>query len=488
MGCPIELCIMKKIKIILVVFLASTSFARGQAQAPPPLTLQQSVDIALANNLEVKQSELQSESASILLKQSRRDLLPAISGTIGHGYNQGRSIDPFTNSYIDQNVGFANYALGGSITLFNGLLLQKSIRKYSLAYEASKMEQQQARERLTLDVILAYLQILSNEDLLNQAGLRVQLSQQQVKRLETLNKQGAVSPSELYDIKGQLAQDEVSIINTRNALKASRLKLAQLMNVDYNDSLRIARLTEDQLRLSGKYPYAVTEIYSSAIHQLALVKAAALRKESAEKGVQVARASGAPQLSFSSNLFSNYSSLAARNVMSGTQEVTTDNFIDVNGTRYPVIATERNISSQKIQLSDQLKNNYSSSFSLNLRIPIFNSLQTKSRVAQARVELKNAELIETSTQVELKQAVDQAFFNMQAAWDRYEALNRQVEAFRQAFRAAEVRFNAGSGDAVDYSVAKNNFDQASIDLINARYDYVLRIKILDYYRGALVLR
>ncbi|HEY0898330.1 MAG TPA: TolC family protein, partial [Sphingobacteriaceae bacterium] len=163
-----------KIKILVCAFLASTCVALGQDKGTPLLTLQQSVDIALANNLEVKQSELQSESASILLKQSRRDLLPAISGIIGHGFNQGRSIDPFTNSYIDQNVGFANYALGGSITLFNGLLLQKSIRQNSLAFEASKMEQQQARERLTLDVILAYLQILSNEDLLHQAGLRVQ--------------------------------------------------------------------------------------------------------------------------------------------------------------------------------------------------------------------------------------------------------------------------------------------------------------------------
>ncbi|HEY0898901.1 MAG TPA: TolC family protein, partial [Sphingobacteriaceae bacterium] len=361
-------------------------------------------------------------------------------------------------------------------------------RQNSLAFEASKMEQQQARERLTLDVILAYLQILSNEDLLHQAGLRVQLSQQQVQRLETLNKQGAVSPSELYDLKGQLAQDEVSVINTRNALKASRLKLAQLMNVEYNDSLRIARLSEDKLQLSGKYPHAASEIYTSAIRQLALVKATALRKESAEKGVQVARAGGAPQLSFSSNLFSNYSSLATRNFLNGSQEVTTDNYIDVNGTRYPVIATERNMSSRKIQLGDQLKNNYSSSFSLNLRIPIFNSLQTKTRIAQARVELKNAELIESSTQLELKQAVDQAFFNMQAAWERFEALNRQTEAFRQAFRAAEVRFNAGGGNAVDYSVAKNNFDQASIDLINARYDYILRTKILDYYRGELEIR
>jgi outer membrane protein len=478
-----------RITALTGIFLLIAAVAAGQENppAPAPLTLEQSVNTALKNNFDVKQTELRSESANILLKQSRRDLLPAISGTVGHGYNQGRSIDPFTNAYIDQSVGFANYSLGGSITLFNGLLLQNSIKQNALAFEASKMEHQQARERLTLDVILAYLQILSNEDLLNQARLRAELSKEQVKRLETLNKEGAIPPSQLYDLQGQLANDELSIINTQNALNASKLRLAQLMNVDYQPDLQIARLGEDDLQLTGRYPFSATEIYQSAVRQLAVIRGAALRKESAAKGVQVARSSGMPNLSFSSNLFSNYSSLATRNSVSGIQDVTTDQYIDVNGTRYPVIAPERNIRSEKIDFNDQLKNNYSSSFNLSLRIPIFNSLQTRSRVAQAKVDLENAELVEKTTQVELKQAVDQAYFNMQAAWERFGALTRQVQAFKQAFRAAEVRFNAGAGTSVDYSVAKNNYDQAQINLINGRYDYVLRSKVLDYYRGALTL-
>ena len=106
------------------------------------LTLEESVNIALKNNLEVRQRDLQSESASILLKQSKRDLLPSISGNISHGLNQGRSIDPFTNAYIDQNVNFASYSLNGGITLFNGLLLQNSIKQNKLAFEAAKMERQ----------------------------------------------------------------------------------------------------------------------------------------------------------------------------------------------------------------------------------------------------------------------------------------------------------------------------------------------------------
>ena len=465
----------------------STSFSQDLASDNPPLTLEKSVNIAIKNNLEVRQSELRSQRASIVLGQSKRDLLPSISGNIGHGLNQGRSIDPFTNAYIDQNVSFANYSLNGGITLFNGLLLQNTIQQNRYALEAAKMEQEQAKETLTLDVILNYLQILSNEDLLNQAVLRADLSEQQVRRLQVLDKEGAIAPSVLFDLQGQLAEDELNIINSRNALNASRLSLSQLMNVEYDPQLKVTRLTTDQFESPGKYPFTKSDIINSALNQLSIIKGAVLRKESAGKGLQASRSLSYPNLSLNSNLFSNYSSLAFRNEFRGIQQVTSDNYVNISGTQYPVIVPERILSSEKIKYNDQIKNNFSSSFSLNLRIPIFNSVYAKSRIAQAKVDVQQAEIIEETTRLQIKQAVDQAYFNMQAAWDRLEAVNKQTEAFKKSFSAAEVRFNAGAGTSVDYYIAKNNFDRASINLINVRYDYILRTKILDYYRGALML-
>lgn len=480
---------LKKLILLACTYLASNCVALAQdsAAAGNVLTLQQSVNLALKNNLNVRQSDLETQRASILLKQSKRDLLPSISGSIGHGLNQGRSIDPFTNAYIDQNVSFANYALSGGVTLFNGLLLQNTIKQNVLAAEAAKMEQQQAREALTLNVMLTYLQALSNEELYNQAVLRAGLTRQQVNRLEVLDKEGAIAPALLFDLQGQLANDELSIINSRNALNASRLALAQLMNVDYDPQLKLAPMPTEQLRAPAKYAYQPDQIIAAAINQLAIVKGASFRKQSAVKGLQASRASLYPNLSLNSNLFSNYSSLAFRNLFTGIRQVPSENYVNMNGTQYPVITPERTFDSRKISYNDQIRNNFSSSFSINLRIPIFNSAYAKTRIAQARVELLNADLIEETTLVQLKQAVEQAWFNMEAARERYEAVNRQVEAYQKAFAAAEVRFNAGAATSVDYSVAKTNFDQASINLVNVRYDYVLRTRILDYYRGALVL-
>lgn len=469
------------------ILYSSVCFAQDAALDTTSLTLEECVNIAIKNNLEVRQNELRSQRASIVFNQSKRDLLPSISGNIGHGLNQGRSIDPFTNAYIDQNVSFANYSLNGGVTLFNGLLLQNTIQQNRYAFEAAKMEQEQAKEALTLDVILNYLQILSNEDLLNQAVLQKNLSEEQVKRLQVLDKEGAIAPSILFDLQGQLAEDELNIINSRNALNASRLTLSQLMNVEYDEKLEVARLRTDQFENPGKYPFTTNDIINSALNQLAIIKGAVLRRESANKGLQVSRALRYPNLSLNSNLFSNYSSLAFRNEFGGIQEVASDNYVNINGTQYPVIIPEQISSLEKISYKDQIKNNFSSSFSINLRIPLFNSVYAKSRIAQAKLDVQEAELIEGTTRIQVKRAVDQAYVNMQAAWNRLEAVNKQVEAFKKSFSAAEVRFNAGAGTSVDYYIAKNNFDRASINLINVRYDYVLRTKILDYYRGALTL-
>ncbi len=477
----------KKLLILTCICLGFSLASAQDSQNRPSLTLEESVNIALKNNLEVRQNGLQAQSASILLKQSKMDLLPSVSGNIGHGMNQGRSIDPFTNAYIDQNVSFANYSLSGGITLFNGLLLQNTIKQNSFAFEAAKMEQQQAKDALTLNVILNYLQILSNEDLLNQSILQARVSQEQVKRLEVLDKEGAIAPALLFELQGQLANDELAIVVNRNALNSSKLSLSRLMNTEYDPDLQLARLATDQPEARGEYPYKKDEIVNLALNQLALIKGAAFRKQSAMKGLQASRSLRYPNLSLNSNLFSNFSSLAYRNEFGAPQPVTSNNYVSINGTDYPVIMPERTVSPQKIAYNDQIKNNFSSSFSVNLRIPIFNTVYAKSRIAQAKVDLMNAELIEETTQLQLKQAVDQAYFNMQAARERYEAINRQVEAFRKSFSAAEVRFNAGATTSVDYAVAKNSFDRASINLINVRYDYILRTKILDYYRGALEL-
>src|SRR5688572_11102515 len=236
---------MKKNLLILFSGLFCLFMKAGAQQPPTSLTLKQAIDIAVSNNLEARQSELLMQAAGVRKRQSRFDLLPDINGNASHGINEGRSIDPFTNSYINQRINFGNYSVGTSLLLLNGLQLQHTLKQNGYAYEASKMELQQLKDNLTMNVILSYLQVLSAEEQLSASLKQVEVSRKQVERLDILNRQGAIQPALLYDLQGQLANDELGVIDPQNAIAIAKLTLAQLMNLPFNKDLRLAPVTAE---------------------------------------------------------------------------------------------------------------------------------------------------------------------------------------------------------------------------------------------------
>lgn len=460
-------------------------FTVFNAQAQTVFTLKQCVDTAITNNLLVKQSDLQMQRSSINYRQAKDNILPNLFANLNEGISQGRSIDPFTNSYINQNVGYGTYSVSSNITLFNGFQIKNFIKQNALEYEASKMELQTEKDNLTLNVILAYLQILNNEELLAQSQAQVALTQKQVERLEILNKEGSIIPAQLYELRGTLANDQLSVINGENAVQSAKLTLSQLMNIPYVTTMEVEKLTADNYALN--YDANVESIYQTALSQLAHIKGTELRMRSADKAVEVARSQFYPTIGLGGNLGTNYSSAAQENIFLNSSQVPSGDYVDVNGSKLNVITTKNNYNSQKINFSNQFSNNYSTSLNLGIRIPILNSFRARNNVALAKTDLKNTQYIAENAKIQLRQNIEQAYFNMTAAYKRYTTLLQQVSDFTTAFRAAEVRYNEGVSTQVDYLIAKTNLDRANINLISAKYDYIFQTKILDYYQGKLVL-
>lgn len=450
----------------------------------PALNLQKCVEIAIQNNLTVKQSELAAERSHINYNQAKTNLLPTLGASLQQGLNQGRSIDPYTNAYLNQQINSTNYSVGSSITLFNGFLLWNTIKQNLLSFQASKLELQQQKDNLTLNIILAYLQILNNQELLNQSRNQASVTQQQINRSEILNKDGAIAPYQLADLRGQLSNDSLSIINNINNLEAAKVALAQYMNVPYQKNQTFAPLNAEQL--SSFYNNNPDAIYDAALRELSLVEASNLRTKSAAKGVSSARSYLYPTLSLNAYLYTNYSSAASKSIFVDSIRRATSDYVTLpNGSKSYVLTNQNDYRQEKISYRDQFKNNYNSAVTLGLQIPIFTNWAARNRIALAKIDLKNAELTEQTTRIQLKQSVEQAFFNTTASFNRYQTLQNQVYAYTESFKATEVKFNAGVGNSVDYTVAKNKLDAANINLISARYDYILRMKILDYYQGKL---
>jgi outer membrane protein len=381
--------------------------------------------------------------------------LPYLTADVTHGIYNGRSIDPSSNGYVNQNLNSANYQLNSGFVLFNGGSIQSTVKQNEAAYESSKLTWQQAKDNLVLNVILAYLQVLNNEDLVASAMNQAGVSQKQLERLDVLNKQGAIKPSEFSDLKGQYMNDQLAIVSAKTALEESKLSLAQLMNKQYDKNMKLERI--DVSEFLANYTASSQEIYQSALEQFPLVKSVELQTKSYAYGSKAARGALFPTVSIGGGLNTNYSSIAQN-------------------------------AAGKISYDNQLKNNVSTSVGLGISIPIFNRLQQRNRVKLADIQLKNSELEEERTKTLLEQQIDQAYLNMTNAYDRYKVLLEQVAAYNESFKAAEVRYNSGVGTSIDYLTAKDRLDRANINLIIAKYDFVLRKKVLDYYSNPSTLR
>jgi outer membrane protein len=476
---------MMKLKFsgILAVSLA-LSVTNSLAQSnSSKLTLQNCLDIAVANNIPVKQTELQEQAAKVNLNQSKYNRLPNVAAGVDYGINSGRSIDPFTNSYNNQQLSSSGASIRASVPVFQGLKTNNAIQQASLTYEASKMELQQEKDNLTLNVILAFLQMMNDEDVLNLSKEQMAVTQKQVERLELLNKADAIAPALLYDMKGQYASDQLALVNANRSLETSKLNLAQYMNVPYNKDMQIDREGFDMT--IALYEGTVDNIYNTALQNLAMVKAADLRTKAAAKAKRVAAADLYPTLSFFGNIGTNYSSAARTLTALNSMDVATSDYVIVNGNNLPVMTKQTNYSSQKINFSNQYNNNLSTFVGINLSIPIFSSLQTRTNIKLARLEEKRTGFIAENTRIQLRQAIEQAHVNMVSAFEKYSAITGQVAAYRESFRAAEIRFNLGALNSVEYLIVKNNLDRATVNLTIARYEYLLRTRVLDFYQGKL---
>ncbi|MBL7813796.1 MAG: TolC family protein [Saprospiraceae bacterium] len=447
-------------------------------------SLQYCIETACANNLQVKQSGLLLATAETNFKQAKNNKLPNVNGNYSLGINNGRSIDPFTNGYITEQLSFSNAGLGADITLYNGGRLQNLIKQNELLAKAARQDNQQDKETLALNVILAYLQVLNSEDLLKLAITQVEVTQKQMDRLEKMNKMGAIQPAALYDMKGQLASDELGIINAQNALAVSKLTLTQLMNVSFDATVQLDRNAfKSTPSVLQPYDASVSELYETALKNLGIVQAANLRQESAKMASKIASANFYPTVSLFGRLGTNYSSAAQRALPISSTDVATNNFVELNGNRLPVFSKQTNFKNDKISYFNQFFNNMNTTVGISVQIPIFNGFQTKTFVQLTQIQEKIAANGTDNIKQQLRQAIEQAYLNATNTLNRYDILKRQVAAFQQSFTVAEKRFAEGVIHSVDYLMVKNNLDRANANLINTQYDYLLRVKVLDFYRG-----
>ncbi|MFN4144318.1 MAG: TolC family protein [Runella sp.] len=473
--------------LLLLGWIASSA-----ALAQQKYNLQQCVDIALKNNLQLQQGQLQVRSSEYALEQSKWQRYPNLNFNGGQGIQTGRNIDPFTNQFVEKAINFSNFGINSGVTLFNGYQLKNTIRQNQLLLQANQKDVEANRNNLILNVATAYLNVLNNQEQLEFARRQTETTRLQLGRTEKLVQAGSLAEINLYDIQAQLANDELAIVNAQNNIELAKLTLKQLMNLPATETFEVEPITLAPPSLSQPYDATLEQVYHAALKYLPDMEAAALRIESAKTGVAIAKGAQMPTISLNSGINSAYSSAAPnqRFVGDGGESRVIDvpsqtKYVSFGGVSVPVIEkiTVPSGSIQNFGYFDQINFNRNASLTLGLRMPIFNGYQVKYRIANAQIQQKNVEYQSEIIRNQVRQTVEQAYYNMLNAAKRYEATARQVASLELSFKAAEARLNAGALNVVEYNITKNNLDRSRVSLIQAKYDYIFRTKILDFYQS-----
>ena len=451
----------------------------AQNQISEKLSLTDCIAIAIDNNLDLKSTNVRANSAKVNHQQSKADLLPSINGSFSLGVNTGRSIDPFTNDFINQELTFSNAGLSIDATIFNGFRLINTIKQNRLNRKASELEVEAAKQDLALNVTLAYLQALNSKAVLELSNTRLEVTKKQLKIQEDFYKSESGNPADYTDILGQVANDETSVVVSEGNFNNAKLSLMRLLNLENNIDLN----TDEFILNIQAYGLSADEVYKDALANLATFKANELRVEAAKKGVSIAKAQFTPQVSVFGGVNTNYSSAAQTFTTAGTSIVETGDFVNVNGQDLSVLTEQTNFDAERIGFRDQLDNNLNTVVGLSVRVPLFNGLRARNNVKLEKNRVEESTLVLERNYLEIKNTIAQVHFDMKIAYQRCKSLQKQVEAYKESYRVNEIRFNNGISNFLNYITSKNNFENAQVNLINAQYEYVLRIKILEYYRG-----
>ncbi|MBD0254144.1 MAG: TolC family protein [Cytophagales bacterium] len=496
---------MKKVTVFAIAAFVMSSiggYAQNQPQTPAPpqaqpqgqatdntWSLRECIDYALVNSLRVRSSQLQANADRALAFQSKAAVLPTINASGNYAFNTGRTLDPTTQRFVDTTIQTSRLGLNGSLLLFQGGQQLRTIQQSQTTAKASHYDFEQARITASLNVAQNYLLVLNGRELVEAARLQVEVSRQQADRTERLVTAGSLAQTDLLTLKATLANDQLALTTAENNLRTAKLNLMQAMNLPAQPDFDVESIQLQEPTINA-YDVTSQQIYETALETQFSVKSADLRVKSSHFAVQAARGFYYPSLALNAGLNSNFSNQSQRFQVTG--ETPTIDPADIVGyvggnsrdlvLRRP-IAQQPTVTTSRYPYFDQIGDNLTSFVALGLNIPILNGWQTRTQVSRAVILQKTTELDAQTVRVQLRQDIELAYNEMQAAASQYVSNKQQVESLDLAFKAAEARFNAGALNSTDYSIAKANLDRARANLILAKYSYYFRMKVLDFYQN-----
>lgn len=467
--------------LALVFFMANLNIQAQNNQ----WTLEKSVAYALQNNLQVRQLEVQRDQAEAQLTANRLSRLPSLGANLGYGIQLGRTIDPTTNSFEQQNITFSNVSVSANAVLYNGGRINNSIKQAKLDAQAAGLEANATANDVALSVANAYLTVLLTREQLANARAQLQLTTDQLAQTEAGIAAGSLPESQRYDLLAQQAANERSIIDLENQVKMALVNLQITMQLDPSDDFNIINPNIEIKDKDLVENYSYEEVYLAATQTQPDLKAAEIRSQSAAVSEKIAKSGYLPTLSIGASLNSNYSSLG--------READTSNVSFEPGRAVPVLINGVPTTLSEFEVTgltfkdkpyfDQINENFGQSVSLNLNIPIFSQGRNDLAVQQAKLQKINTDIQRQQAENNLKNEVIRALTDLRGARKAYEAAKTSLEASNRSYEMTKRRFDLGAANNLDLVTATNRLDQARIEQTRAKYQLIFNQQVIEFYLG-----
>jgi outer membrane protein len=437
-----------QLKISLLSIALFLSFAVNTF-GQEPWSLQQCIEYALENNIQLKQQELNVKVSKNALTRANFGAFPNLNASASHNYSFGRAIDQ--SNKVSKDLESTSFSINSSVILFNGFQITNSRKQEQFNYMASLTDVEKLRNNIGLNISAAFLQILFSQEILETNKKQQELTELQLERTKQLVNAGSIPEGNLLEIEAQLATDELQVVSAQNQLDLAYLTLTQILDIKTTEGFLIEQpiLTDFEEKIPADSPFTVFEEAQLIMPQ---IRSASIRVQSAEKGVQIAKGGRSPRLVLNSS----YNSGATR-------------FFDSALPSDPFL--------------EQIKNQASRNVGISLSIPIFNGWQVNTSISNAFISLDNARYNLELEKNFLYKDIQQAYADALGALKKYNATEKNVQALQEAFRYAEQRFTLGLVTSLDYTTSKTRLTKAQADLLSAKYEYIFKTKILDFYRG-----
>jgi len=464
-------------KLLLIGLILLPALLMAQNNEKKTYNLEQCIEIAFENNFFLQQTKAQYIQSKENFLQTKAMHLPSLNGNGNVAYNFGRRIDPFTNQFAESRVLSQNYSLSSNLNLFSGFSAINNSKAASNDIKAVEKGLERSANDLALNIAESYLQVLVNTELYDFSKESLLISRSQVERTKQLYEAGRVARGDLLQSEAQLANDELTMIQAKNTLELAYMNLAQAMGLADAESFQVfkpdfSNQAVEMISSNAKM------VYEKALEGQPVIKQAEFQLRSADYLFKSARGRRSPSIAMFGAIGTGYSELARRQI--GTTTVNTfigtingqDIFIDVPS---PIL--------EQTPFRDQLDQNFNRTIGFTLSIPIFNAFQTRNSISSARINREIARLQLEIEKQQLQRSVYSAYLEARTSYERFLFSEKLQNANQEAFDYMQQRFDVGLVNAVEMNVIKNQMSRSAADLIIAKYQFIMRTKVLDFYMG-----